>query len=178
MQTGCEAAFAAIVEDHVEHIEDNCEIADQESAAEESDSAKEFAHFEGQEQGSGCKGDPLGPGAALPEAIRFGEAESGVGERDAGGGPESRVGDAVCKVEKALRQAVIGADVQERQQTFRQQPGVLVKEYQGADPHQYDEDSLKELKAGDCAQKVTLAAVVAIDGLSGLRHEFERDFAG
>jgi hypothetical protein len=47
-----QTTLATVFEDHIKHVEDNSEIADEQSAAQEGDTTKELAHLKGQKQSS------------------------------------------------------------------------------------------------------------------------------
>lgn len=156
---GCRTAFAAIVANDVNHVDHDCQVSDQQSAAQPGDSPHEFADLEGQEQGSGNQGHPLGPVAGLPQAVGLGEAERGIGEGDAGRGPEAGVGHVVGKVEKELGRTAIGADAQDGEQTLGVEPDIFVNQGKSTQSHQHHKTALKELEHGYSPEHATLTAV-------------------
>jgi len=164
------AAFATILQDDIKHIEDDGQISDQQSAADEGDSAKEFANFQWEQQSSRDEGNPFRPGAFLPETITFGEAKSCVGKGYTGRSPEARVSDVVGEIEEHLSRSAVGVDVQQGEEAFSIEPYVFPNEQEGANAHQRDEDALEEFDAGYGSENASLAAVMILC-LSGLMHE-------
>jgi len=71
---------------------------------------------------------------------------------------------------------MIGTDVQERQQTFCDQPCVFVNQSEGANAHQDYKGSLEKFKSCDGSENAPLAAV-RVWLFSGVSHEY-RYFAG
>ena len=166
----CGSPLTTVGEDDIDHEENDSYIADQQGTTKKGNASKQFADFQGQQQRSRDACHPFGPGPPLPETVAFGKTQRGIGESDAGGGPEPGVGNTVGKVQKALGETMIGADVQERQQALGYQPGVFMYEGQRADPHQDYEDTFEKLEAGDGPEHLPLAAV-RIWRFPGLLHE-------
>jgi len=75
-----------------------------------------------------------------------------------------------------LRKAMIGADVQEREKTFGDQPRVFVDKSKGANAHQDYKDSFEKFKGCNGPEYAPLAAV-RVWLFSGVSHEY-RQFAG
>jgi hypothetical protein len=69
-----------------------------------------------------------------------------------------------------LREAMIGADVEQRENTFCDEPCVFVNQGEGANAHQDNEDSLEAFKGCDGPEYASLAAVT-IWLFSGISHE-------
>jgi hypothetical protein len=65
---------------------------------------------------------------------------------------------------------MIGADVQERQETLCDEPRVFMDEGEGTNAHQDHESSLEEFKCCDGSENAPLAAVT-VWLFSGVSHE-------
>src|SRR5579872_4527775 len=73
-----QATLPAVCANHVEHKEHYRQIAQEYRGTQCSHAAHKFAHLQGHEQGARNQGYPFGPGATVPQAIGFGEAQPGI----------------------------------------------------------------------------------------------------
>ena len=158
------ARLAAVVDalarlQQIGHVEHDGEVDQQNRYMEDALAVKQFVDFEGQVQGAGDQGDPLGPGSGVPKSVSLQEAQNGIRERRSGDGPYFCHGQRVCPIEEDLSKVVIRADMKKSEQAVGDIPGVFALHQQKntARRQQYDQP-LGELQCSNAAQHLEVAS--------------------
>lgn len=146
----------SIRQNDIDHVRHDCYVPDQQSTTQQCHTLKEFPDFQRQQERPRNRGHPLSPCAAMPKTVGLGKAKHCVGEGQACRRPQLGVGDVVREIEEHLRDTPVGADVKQREQTLGIEPGILVHQQDGADPHQAYEHTFKEFEAGDSLEHAPL----------------------
>ena len=162
--------LAAVGVNHVEHVENDGQVAEKQGAAQNADPAKQFAYLPWKQEASRNESDPFGPGATLPKAVGFAKAQHSVGKGHASSGPQTGIGHAVGKIQKELSPSATGSNVQTSKETLRDQPDVFMQEGDGAGSHRDYENTLEKLEGGNGPEDAPLAAVIVGLG-EGVAHE-------
>jgi hypothetical protein len=152
------AAPPALCQQQKQHVEDDGKITQKYHRTNYRDATHEPADLDGEKQRSGKHGNPLGPGALLPQAVDLDKSQKRIGERQASGGEEAGVGEAVGEIQKKLRPVAVGADVQEREQALGNHPFIFVNQHERAQANEEHKSALEEFVESNQPQQICLGA--------------------
>jgi hypothetical protein len=122
--------------------------------------AQDVGNLEGDVEGAREDGQPFGPGADVPEAVGFDEAENYIDGRYEGDLPKAHIAQAVDEVDEDTYVVVIRIDVEEFEEAFGDPPDILVAHGEDAETGEEDYDSFGKLESGYGAHSFDVRGIV------------------
>jgi hypothetical protein len=160
METFGVALFDRFETQH-QHVENDAHVdGDYQHAKHVQARAQDVGNLEGDVNGAREDGQPFGPGADVPEAIGFDEAEHYIDGCYEGDLPKAHIAHAVDEVDEDTYVVVIRIDVEKFQEAFGDPPDIFVAHGEDAEAGEEDYDSFGKLESGYGAHAFDVRGIV------------------
>jgi hypothetical protein len=142
-----------------QHVEDNPDVEYENQESQHVRPAQQIGYFEGDINGTRRDGQPLRPGANIPQSVSLDEAKDYVDGGHSGYLPQAHVADPVDEVDEDACKVVVGVGVKKFEEALGDSPNIFVAHGENAQAGEQDDDSLGKFEGGDGAHTFDVSGV-------------------
>lgn len=122
--------------------------------------AQQILYLERDVNGARGDGQPLRPGAGVPQSVGLDEAKDRIHRRHYGYLPQADVADAVHEIDKDADVVVQRVNVEKFQEALGYSPDIFVAHAKDAETGENDDDPFRKFEGGDGAHAFEVRGIV------------------
>lgn len=142
------------------HVEDDRDVDGENQKANPVGLSQQISYFERDVDGARGDGQPLRPGAYVPQAVGFDEAKDYVDRRYHGYLPQADVADPVHEIDKDTNEVVVGIGVEKFEEGLGDSPDIFVAHGEYTEAGENDDYAFGKFPDGDGAHAFDVLGIV------------------